>query len=634
MRRSRSRLIPQALGLLLAAACGGAQLGEVHTLTLVRMDPGIREGVFLNEALTFHFDAEVDPLSVGRDTLSIQTRAGERAHGSLRVEGQRVVFRPDVPHAADLSDGGYRPGAEYIVTLAGFPRPDGLRGSDGAPLARTQHLRFTTVALDSPRRNRIFDDPYQEHSKPPDLFPGGPGDYQVSAGDPIYLACGKQLDPTSIHARDFVLVPKHSGTGAQELTCFARLLENDPAAQRAAPRGVRSLYGDSAWSAERRAALIELAPEQTLKEGDYTLWYRPAAPPAGEESWSLRDFSLRSSFPPGPQQFPHTIHVFPAGSSETNVGELLEDFDDKDLSTPLVVPGCDGTATWDGTGRVVVHYPLAAGDGSAGAVSLGEVEPRSDLQATSVDLAADVTCSLGDAPGLVVLRAQGRITLAGRLERRTPYAEALDCDAQRGEQLSGWLARAQAANPSWIVLIAGGDIVLSGELRSSVPVLLVAGGQIRDAGLYSAPKDGLWSQSGAGGIRASNGPRPARFYLDPPVGLNPLRRELRYAVVSGPLPQSGQVMRWISAASSGGFEPPVDARRPVSSDHTSSSYTVRYFPADAPQAPDFSKGVTNPAFLPQPGAVRFVVELVVGDDKDFLAPYVDRVQLSYEQPPR
>jgi hypothetical protein len=30
--------------------------------------------------------------------------------------------------------------------------------------------------------------------------------------------------------------------------------------------------------------------------------------------------------------------------------------------------------------------------------------------------------------------------------------------------------------------------------------------------------------------------------------------------------------------------------------------------------------------------VRFVVELVVGDEDDWQAPYLDRVQLEYEQP--
>ena len=107
---------------------------------------------------------------------------------------------------------------------------------------------------------------------------------------------------------------------------------------------------------------------------------------------------------------------------------------------------------------------------------------------------------------------------------------------------------------------------------------------------------------------------------------------MRYAIVSGPAPATGRVTRWLSAYSSGGFDPP---RRPQPAiGKTPSSFSVHYLQADAPQAPDFSKGPTSPVFLPQPGAVRFVIELVVGDEKDWQAPFVDRVQLEFEQSPR
>jgi len=88
---------------------------------------------------------------------------------------------------------------------------------------------------------------------------------------------------------------------------------------------------------------------------------------------------------------------------------------------------------------------------------------------------------------------------------------------------------------------------------------------------------------------------------------------------------------------SGGFDPPgsVHTSRLPSAGELPSGFSVRFFPADAPRAPDFSKGPTSPVFLARAGSVRFVVELVLGDDEQYWrAPFVDRVQLDYEQMPR
>jgi hypothetical protein len=620
-----------ALGLLSGLACAGSEGAAPRTLQVVRIDPERSEGVFLNEPLAFHFSAEVDPLSVSRESVVIETADGQRARGSLSVEGRKVLFQPDVPHAPDLSDGGYRPGASYRVRLVGFPSPDGLRGAEGEPLAFTRPWSFTTVAADQPRRSALFDDPHQEYRKPPDLYPGGSAMYTIGAGDALYIACEKQIDPTSVRAIDFKLEPERLTAGAppSEFALYARLVENEPVARRERPRGVHTQSSDEAWRAERRAALIELTPVQPLEPGTYRLRYQPAGAPAGEEVWSLRDFSRRPLLPDLHlfHLFSRKIQVFAGSGSDSHGESFVEDFVDHDMRSPLRVPDCDGTAAWEGNGRVEVHYPLAAGDGSADAVSLSAEEARTDLQATSIELAAGQTCRLPDGPGLVVLRAQGRILLRGVLERRATLAQAFDCGPP-GTQLSDWLARARAANPSWTVLIAGGDLVIEGEIRSAVPVLLVAGGQVRNLG-PALPAELCWTQSGASGPRSPHDKPDACFVLDPPVKSNPLRAPLRYAVVSGPVPSTGVVGRWSSAQASGGLEP---ARGRPETGRTPSSFSVHYFSADAPQLPDFSKAPTNPAFLPQPGPVRFVVELVVGDEQEWQAPFVDRVQLEFEKP--
>ena len=214
--------------LLAAVGCGGSQGPELRTLQLKIIDPQSRVGVFLNEPLTFHFSADVDPLSVGRESLVVETAQGERARGELEVEGRKVIFRPDVPHAADLSDGGYRPGVQYQVRIAGFPCPDGIRAASGEPLARTERWSFTTVALDSPRRSLLFDDPHQEYHPPPALYPAAQGVYTIGVRDSIYLAGEKQIDPTSVRGGDFKLVRLRDSALASEsvFDLFARVREN------------------------------------------------------------------------------------------------------------------------------------------------------------------------------------------------------------------------------------------------------------------------------------------------------------------------------------------------------------------------------------------------------------------------
>src|SRR5258706_8722025 len=241
-RVPRALLLPALTlaGISWAAACAGSEDAAPRTLRFERFDPVVTLGVYLNEPLTFHFGAEIDPLSVGRESVVIESAQGERARGSLSVEGRRVVFQPDVPHAQDLSDGGYKAGTRYFVRLAGFPQTDGLRGLGGEPLAQTWRGEFTTVAVDTPRRSRLFDDPHQERRKPPDLFPGGGGDYLVGVGDPLFIACEKQIDPTSVRSGDFKLRRAYTADPPL-IEVFARLVENEPLARRERRRLVRTI---------------------------------------------------------------------------------------------------------------------------------------------------------------------------------------------------------------------------------------------------------------------------------------------------------------------------------------------------------------------------------------------------------
>ena len=196
-----------SLGALLACAsvsgCARLDAAPPEHLELRLVRPANPDGLFLNEDLVFYFSRDLDRASVTRESVRIRSSDGRDARGELEVDGDRIRFVPAPVTAFDLADGGYLPGKEYTVTLAGFPRPDGLRSDHGHTLARTYVWRFRTVGASEPRSGWIFDDRMQDRSAVLRLFPspsqGQGSTYQIGIHDSIYLACDKPLDPSTIH---------------------------------------------------------------------------------------------------------------------------------------------------------------------------------------------------------------------------------------------------------------------------------------------------------------------------------------------------------------------------------------------------------------------------------------------------
>jgi hypothetical protein len=60
-----------------------------------------------------------------------------------------VTFEPRAPLTAALEDGSFRPGREYRLVVAGFPRIDCVRGTDGGRLAAGVQRAFRTAARDA-----------------------------------------------------------------------------------------------------------------------------------------------------------------------------------------------------------------------------------------------------------------------------------------------------------------------------------------------------------------------------------------------------------------------------------------------------------------------------------------------------
>ncbi len=632
-----------ALVFALSLACSRKE-GGVEPLRLEWIRPRSAEGVFLNEDLAFTFSAEVDPLSVIRRGIQVHDADGLPARGSWFIEGEQVRFAPAEVLARDLSDGGYRPGTRYQVEILGFPRVDAVRGLDGRPLERSYRWSFATVSIGSDHSGLVFEDASPASAatiRPVERLPW------IGPDGPFLLECDEPIDPSSIVASDFLFVrdPDARESAAAQ----------DPA--RGEPPGieVRAVLVQNLDEADRApgkpCAVIELYPSPgPLAPGGYSL--RLARP------LSLRDFGGNPVA--GPWRSDQGFRVIAPGA-EGERTQLHLAFLESRWSSPFELPGMDGTAHWSETGRLEIQFPLAAGEGTDGNVVLGERETRRDVQATRLALPEGTRCVL-EGPGLRVLRAQGKVTLSGELVRRSlvPGETSVPPEKQgvtvatrvdltnnllraaspllgRGlvqalgatapaRPLSTWLAEELEKDPSWTIVIAGGDLVIDGSVHVDTPLLLVAGGLIRTYGdgTVRAAESKLMLLGGGGGWNLDpNHTTADLLFLDAPV-VNPLRVPLRYGILSQPLPASARVTRWRNATADGW---PRSAQTSAAG-----SWSVRYLPAEA--ALDRARTVDHPAQIAPTGPIRLWIELDVQPGGVWNPPFLDYVQLSWEEQDR
>lgn len=360
----------------------------------------------------------------------------------------------------------------------------------------------------------------------------------------------------------------------------------------------------------------------------------------------LRDFGGNLAWPSRPGAAPHfdliVVH------RET---EIHESFLDADRRSPLLVPGVDGAAFWAGgewgtgasaspllLGRVTIRLPAAVGDGRDGRVVLSGTERRTDIHGSRLAVPSGMRCELM-APGTVVLRSQGRLSISGELIRRVDGSAPMVFQSGaplstpppprrsnwRPERLSEWLRWAQEQDLPWTVLVAGGDLVLDvgARLSTSGPLLLVAGGRVVVLGSVESQDDQLFV------LGEYEGSLPGKSYLtamliDAPL-INPLVEPLRCAVVSAPIPRWGGVERWISASTTA-FE-------------GSGRVRVRYLPEaldPLAESPEEWGPVSHPADLPG-GALRLLIEIeqTPADEAErprsvWEPPFLDDVYLFWE----
>jgi hypothetical protein len=631
-----------ACGVLVSACAprGGPPAPAPEVIELLFVRPPRPDLVLLNEDLVFYFSREIDRASATRASLQIRS-GGEEARGSLLVDGEKVRFVPAPVLAADLSDGGYRPDTEYTVSIAGFPDLDGLRGIHGEPLSRSRTWKFHTVAANATRSGFVFEDRQPDkfgvlRMVPPLTVPQD--EYFLGPQDAIYLACDKPIDPSTLHDDDFEL--RSPNKDLPPVTVRARLIENQTmSAPRPRPPEARSSSSSPAqWVRERRAGLIELTPKETPATGSWSLFILPAH---REHSFCLRDFSGQ---PVVWQSSPRPLPVR-VGAQPRRETSLSLDFLDRRMRSPVEVPGADGTAYWSENGRVEVRYPAAAGSGADDDVILGVEESRADVQATRIQLPAQRTCAWKKSSGLAVLRSQGKISIAGKLERRVESDSGSHASADHvlerwqnandvrkketdaaGQTLSEWLAAAASEDLEWTVLIAGGDLVIEGELDVNTPLILCAGGVVRVSGAVHGERGKVFRLGEGGGLSIDPpaAPAPSFIKLDPPIGRNPLRVPLRLAVMSQPIPETGRVSQW--------WQPETGGSRDSDQRKYSGSWSVRYLRESSPTSEIGSEleAFDSPLAFDRPTALQLRIDLIVQPGEAWDPPFVDFVHLKWD----
>ena len=614
-RRLAATLALAALGAL--GACTRTP-PEARRLELVRVQPQNRSGVFLNEDLVFTFSRELDSNSITDHSVRVVDAAGRPARGKKVVHATTLRFQPEPVLATSLADGGYLPGERYTVTLLGFPALAGVRSAEGVPLDRSFQWTYEIVDPAAPDRGVVFDDaspaqgsrlltttkldqteqPRQRHA----LLPMEPS-------DAILLTCAEPLDPSTLFDEDFILRGASlRGPGEapllERIGLRARVIQNYDEGE--LPPGVE------------HCCLIELLPRRRLQaETDYEFGFDPGL--------RLRDFGgnqvWRKSISPSFDK----IRVVPERAREV-LDSLTLDFLDGDHFIPLSVEGMDGTADWGPSGRLELLYPVAAGSGVDGAVTLSEELQALDLNTTRLELPEGVRCPLPQLPGLCVLRSQGRMEIAGELSRaHTSRGEApaapftnLDRRSLPRTNLSQWLNSMRASTEEWTVLIAGGDLLIDGSIRVETPLLLVAGGRIRVSGEVRAPEGALWLFGSGGGLSMDPTKSIPNFVLDPPLQ-NPLEETLRFAAVSSQIPNLAAALDWNTPR--------------VSGHSGSGSYRVRYLPATGPI--DRELAVDHPRLLEGGGPLRLLIELELPKHaaipEAWDPPWIDSIHLSWSR---
>lgn len=145
------RPAPLVLVALAGASCW-RQPPKAVAFDVVRTSPDLTtsaEPLLLNDTVTIYFSDTLNPVSVTSDTIAVLDDQGHHVPGKLRVGPNWVTFEPLPPLVPDLTDGSFQPGRSYRLQVAGYPRPDSIRATDGRRLEAAHTYELRTAARDA-----------------------------------------------------------------------------------------------------------------------------------------------------------------------------------------------------------------------------------------------------------------------------------------------------------------------------------------------------------------------------------------------------------------------------------------------------------------------------------------------------
>jgi hypothetical protein len=461
---------------VLLAACSRG--GPSSTpFAIVRTSPPLHAQaapLLLNDAITVYFSADVLPVSVTADSVTLVDGDDRVVPGTLRVGANWVSFVPVPPVTRELDDGSYRPGASYRLLIAGSPRPDAVRATDERRLAaatafpvRIASLNDAPEGLPAPLRPQPGDVPL--------LLRADVQQQQLPADRPrLRLHFTQPLLPASVTPAAFQVT----------VLVNASLEEIVPRRAYVVPSRLDAVHGSTveldlgAWPTRARdGSSLRLREKDLvcveLRRGEH----------------ALRDYAGNAALPAEPQLWTVVagdnvaLAEWPSSTDAVFTDDALGvGFEVRgDVIRPRVrVEAGDGSLgvfrpRRDTTLRP--NEPFDRGDGTL-VVSRGTVFPFA-----SIDVPAGVTVRLDGGGTPVHLLACGSVRVDGRLELAGP-PRALPRHLLREQPVRELLELTNAA------LVAAGDITIGGAVVAAVPpagdttsLLLAAAGAIDLRGL-------------------------------------------------------------------------------------------------------------------------------------------------------
>lgn len=638
----RSVLTPRrSLGLLAAlaaaVACGPAapDLPELRLVGVRHVESG--EPLALNEDIVLTFSAPLDGTSVtGASIELVDTATGRQVEGAWIPSGRTLRFRPRPALRPDLSDGGFRLGQGLRLRVAGHPAAARVRDESGASLARSVEVRCPIVS-DPAAAFRDASPDFTRRLGVPKTEAGASDTRPLASNQEVVVACAEPLDPRTLNPAEFVLVPERVDSLP---AAISDQLEPVPIREIV----MRSNQPESPDGAGGGAVLSFIPSRRVTVPPQVALWRYELVRRDAAAGPLLADYSGGRPVLAASLWF---ARARDGGPRPEGPSSFTFDFLDSRQHSPVLDPASDGTAHWDGTGRVEIRYPRAAGDGGDRRQVLTGSFTEGDLQATRITVPEGEELRL-EGDGLVVLRSQGRIDLMGDLVRRSegapkpmwarPGEEGPPVGGTR-EDLSRWLERARAENQPWTVIIAGGDLVVRGRIDVDTPLLLVAGGWIRGAGQPRTAPGQLWLLGTGGGFDLRHHSDPTAMpvvdpplIIDPPL-VNPLRETVTFVAVSAPAPKLVEPRAW-EAPEVVAYEPPTRGGK------KRGAAVVQYLAAGESALTEELLGQAIRYDEPMGavgdrggGRVRLRIELVVHPSAGpWDPPFLDRVRLRWRNP--